>query len=132
MRVYEPAAIPLRVFFSPIVCRISVLGTEEGGRGRLSNPRRYAVLFYSVKVKGTDNVCSLISHLSISQRACITVNRCHTLEPPTQDEDWTPPITAGDDDVTIGAIGEDDAAAAADKEEEEEEKAPPKALPCVI
>lgn len=53
--------------------------------------------------------------------------RCHTLEPPTQDEDWMPPITDDDKSVGEGEGAEDDAEAA----DGEEEKAPPKPLPCV-
>lgn len=49
-------------------------------------------------------------------------NRCHTFEPPTEKEYWTPPIMVGDEQLTLDgrASSEDDAVVSAAEEEERE------------
>ncbi|CAM9604376.1 unnamed protein product [Scytosiphon promiscuus] len=61
----------------------------------------------------------------VARRRGGSVIMCHTFEPPTEDDDWKPPVTAGDDDGTLIEPNADGSDA------EETERAPPQEITCV-
>lgn len=106
----------------PFCVYISFLWAEDRGQRRLFQRQGVFCLFSFSSL----NACLSRGHIYKKHdiyHIYIRFLRCHTLEPPTEDEDWVPPITSDDASEIDGE--EDDADAAG------EEQAPAKPVPCV-